>query len=96
MPELVPPDRGIRGTSPDETGSGVLLVVPGTPAVTQEVTMDQSTAALGRRLVTVEVADCPICLSAGSVRRGVCDICGARSAKTKVDSLDAVGSRDAE
>ncbi|HZD02213.1 MAG TPA: hypothetical protein VFA46_19090 [Actinomycetes bacterium] len=43
--------------------------------------MDQSTAALGRRLVTVEVADCPACLSAGSVRRGVCDICGARPAQ---------------
>jgi hypothetical protein len=40
--------------------------------------MDQSTAALGRRLAAVEVADCPACLSAGSVRRGVCDICGAR------------------
>ena len=40
--------------------------------------MDQSASALGRRLVTVEVADCPACLSAGSVRRGVCDICGAR------------------
>jgi hypothetical protein len=40
--------------------------------------MDQSAAALGRRLVTVELADCPACLSAGSVRRGVCDICGAR------------------
>ena len=40
--------------------------------------MDQSAAALGRRLVAVEVADCPSCLSAGSVRRGVCDICGAR------------------
>jgi hypothetical protein len=39
---------------------------------------DQSAAALGRRLVAVEVADCPSCLSAGSVRRGVCDICGAR------------------
>jgi hypothetical protein len=43
--------------------------------------MDQSTAALGRRLTAVEVADCPTCLSAGSVRRGVCDICGARSVK---------------
>jgi hypothetical protein len=42
--------------------------------------MDQSAAALGRRLVAVEVADCPSCLSAGSVRRGVCDICGARPA----------------
>jgi len=40
--------------------------------------MDQSAAALGRRLVAIEVADCPSCLSAGSVRRGVCDICGAR------------------
>jgi hypothetical protein len=40
--------------------------------------MDQSAAALGRRLAAVEVADCPSCLSAGSVRRGVCDICGAR------------------
>jgi hypothetical protein len=40
--------------------------------------MDQSAAALGRRLVTIELADCPACLSAGSVRRGVCDICGAR------------------
>ncbi len=43
--------------------------------------MDQSIAALGRRLVAVEVADCPRCLSAGSVRRGVCDICGARTVK---------------
>ena len=40
--------------------------------------MDQSAAALGRHLAAVEVADCPTCLSAGSVRRGVCDICGAR------------------
>jgi hypothetical protein len=40
--------------------------------------MDQSAAALGRRPVAVEVSDCPSCLSAGSVRRGVCDICGAR------------------
>ena len=46
--------------------------------------MDQSAAALGRRLVAVEVADCPSCLSAGSVRRGVCDICGARP----VDATD--------
>jgi hypothetical protein len=44
--------------------------------------MDQSAAALGRRLVPVEVADCPSCLSAGSVRRGVCDICGARPVDT--------------
>jgi hypothetical protein len=26
----------------------------------------------------VKLADCPACLSAGSVRRGVCDICGTR------------------
>ena len=26
--------------------------------------------------VPVVVGDCPACLSAGSVRRGVCDICG--------------------
>ena len=25
----------------------------------------------------VVVTDCPVCRSAGSVRRGVCDICGA-------------------
>ena len=49
--------------------------------------MDQSAAALGRRLVTVEVADCPACLSAGSVRRGVCDICGARRADAEPRSV---------
>jgi hypothetical protein len=27
----------------------------------------------------VGLADCPTCLSAGSVRRGVCDICGTRA-----------------
>jgi hypothetical protein len=59
--------------------------------------MDQSAAALGRRLATVEVADCPICLSAGSVRRGVCDICGARSVDSPAaTSLETVGSLDAE
>lgn len=26
----------------------------------------------------VSLGDCPACLSAGSVRRGVCDICGTR------------------
>jgi hypothetical protein len=28
----------------------------------------------------VELTDCPACLSAGSVRRGVCDICGTEIA----------------
>jgi hypothetical protein len=48
--------------------------------------MDQSPAALGRHLVTVEVADCPACLSAGSVRRGVCDICGTRAANAAIQA----------
>ncbi len=58
--------------------------------------MDQSTTALGRRLAAVEVADCPTCLSAGSVRRGVCDICGTRAVKGPVEappSLTRVGTR---
>ncbi len=53
--------------------------------------MDQS-AALGRRLVAVEVADCPACLSAGSVRRGVCDICGARPADAEPRPIHAAHS----
>jgi hypothetical protein len=58
--------------------------------------MDQSTPALGRRFVAVEVADCPTCLSAGSVRRGVCDNCGARAVNLPVEaapSLPRVGAK---
>ena len=32
--------------------------------------------------VSVEISDCPACLSAGSARRGVCDICGERNTVT--------------
>ena len=31
----------------------------------------------GQEPVLVVVSDCPVCFSAGSARRGVCDICGA-------------------
>jgi hypothetical protein len=31
----------------------------------------------GNDPVRVVVTDCPVCFSAGSARRGVCDICGA-------------------
>jgi hypothetical protein len=33
----------------------------------------------GTAPAAVVVTDCPVCSSAGSARRGVCDICGARS-----------------
>jgi hypothetical protein len=32
-----------------------------------------------REPVPVALSDCPTCLSAGSVRRGVCDICGTEA-----------------
>lgn len=41
--------------------------------------MELGTAAHEHRSVPVGLADCPACLSAGSVRRGVCDICGTRA-----------------
>jgi hypothetical protein len=31
----------------------------------------------GNDPVLVVITDCPVCFSAGSARRGVCDICGA-------------------
>jgi hypothetical protein len=35
----------------------------------------------------VELRDCPECLSAGSVRRGVCDICGRHVTARADDDL---------
>jgi hypothetical protein len=37
-----------------------------------------SSSSQGTGPVPVVPTDCSVCLSAGSARRGVCDICGAR------------------
>ena len=37
-----------------------------------------SSSPQGTGPVPVVPTDCPVCLSAGSARRGVCDICGAQ------------------
>jgi hypothetical protein len=39
--------------------------------------MKPTRPATSSRPATVEAGDCPECRSAGSVRRGVCDICGS-------------------
>ncbi len=41
--------------------------------------------ASARDPALVLLADCPVCLSAGCVRRGVCDICGARLTEGRLD-----------
>jgi hypothetical protein len=39
--------------------------------------MEPTRPGISSRPATVEAGDCPECRSAGSVRRGVCDICGS-------------------
>ena len=43
----------------------------------------------------VVITDCPVCFSAGSARRGVCDICGAevgQLADERQDEHDGEGA----
>ena len=37
----------------------------------------------------VVITDCPVCFSAGSARRGVCDICGAKVGPSGDEREDA-------
>jgi hypothetical protein len=45
----------------------------------------------GEDPVRVVVTDCPVCFSAGSARRGVCDICGADVADVTMPDEHAGG-----
>lgn len=54
-----------------------------------------SLSPMGRDRAQVVPTDCLSCQSAGSVRRGVCDICGARAVDLDVNANLEVAHADA-